>query len=355
MGQFEVGTSMDYMDTENKHIEVLIARFLAGDAAREELDELTAWIDRNQENLAYFLKMKNIWDTTHPAFDPRSIHAGEALNDLWIRIGKARRKRMGRMLVGIWPRIAAVIALPLLAATVWMGVQHIRRNNHEVAYQEVTVLYGTRSTVTLSDGSTVWLNGGSRLKYPVSFGRNVRTVEMDGEAYFKVTADKESPFIVRTARADVTAVGTKFNVEAYSGDSLLAVTLAEGGVEVALPGTSEMLKPRERLVYDASTGRHSIYLGDTYKWCAWKDGVLAFRNDPLNYVFKRLGQTYNIDFIVDKSIEDHIYYATFEGESLDKILSLLEKSAPIRFRRLSEETEKNDFSHRQRIEVKIRE
>lgn len=354
MGYFDVGTSMNCMDTENKHIEVLIARFLAGDTAREESDELTAWIDSSRENLDYFLKMKNIWDATHPAFDPRSIHAGEALSRVRMRIGKARRERLGRMVLGMWQRVAAVIALPLLVVTVWLSVQHIRRSGYRDTYQEVTSLYGTRSTVTLSDGSIVCLNGGSRLRYPVVFGRNARVIEMEGEAYFKVTANKEHPFVVRTSQADVMAVGTEFNVEAYGNDSLLAVTLAEGVVDVVLPGTTATLTPRERLVYDAGSGLHNIYLGDTYKWCAWKDGVLAFRNDPLSYVFKRLGQTYNIDFIVDKSIENHIYYATFEGESLDKILSLLEKSAPIRFRRISKEGGKNDFCHRQCIEVKIK-
>ena len=178
---------------------------------------------------------------------------------------------------------------------------------------------------------------------------------MEGEAYFAVESNPTNPFIVKAPGFTVRATGTAFNVEAYPGEETASITLAEGVVDVAIGGKSVTLQPRERLIYNRATCEHGIYLGDTFKWTSWKDGILAFRNDPLCYVFKRLEQTYNVDFVIrDPDIENYIYHATFEGESLDEILNLLERSAPIVCRKSGQRKVENDLYQKQTIEVVLR-
>lgn len=338
------------MSTEKEHIEQLITRNLSAEASHKEFEELARWIGQSYENLNRFMELKNVWDAAHPAFDLQGVHPDDALKKVQSRIAQARRQRLGRKLLDGWRWIAAVIAIPLLVSTIWFSMRG-ERGADAPHYQEVTALYGTRTRIVLPDSSVAWLNGGSNMRYPSAFTDGARMIEMEGEAYFQVSADEQYPFVVRTARMDVVATGTEFNVEAFADENQTAVTLTKGAVSVNIAGKQANMAPNERLVYEHATEQYRVFKGDTYKWCSWKDGVLAFRNDPLSYVFKRLGQVHNIEFIVDPSIEKHIYYATFENESLDRILSLLEKSAPIRCRILSDNENRADYREKQRIEV----
>lgn len=105
-------------------------------------------------------------------------------------------------------------------------------------------------------------------------------------------------------------------------------------------------------MYNLGTALYNVNKTNTYKWCSWKDGILIFRDDPLEYVFKRLGQTYNVEFILkDAELGKYSYKATFEGESLNEILRLLEMSAPIRCKEVSNRNTNNEKFEKQRIEV----
>ncbi len=232
--------------------------------------------------------------------------------------------------------VAAILAVPLIACTLWLSIRLGGISRQAVAVHEISALPGTVTKVSLPDGTIAWLNGGSSLKYPEKFTRKTRELSMSGEAYFEVNSDRMHPFTVHTSSLDVTAVGTSFNVQAYQTDSLVSVTLAEGIVEVDMKDAEATLVPGSRVIYNINSGTHEISSGEPYRWCSWKDGVLMFRNDPLSYVFKRLGQIYNTEFIVDEDIQDDPYYATFKNDPLDRILVLLSKTAPISYRSAGE-------------------
>ena len=131
------------------------------------------------------------------------------------------------------------------------------------------------------------------------------------------------------------------------------VTLVKGKVAVTLDQKKTIsLSPGEKIDYNLATSLYNVNKTNTYKWCSWKDGILIFRDDPLEYVFKRLGQTYNVEFILkDAELGKYSYKATFEGESLNEILRLLEMSAPIRCKEVSNRNTNNEKFEKQRIEV----
>ena len=133
---------------------------------------------------------------------------------------------------------------------------------------------------------------------------------------------------------EVKATGTAFNVEGYSNDTINAVTMVNGVVEVELDRSKERLnlKPGQRINYNTKRQNYRVEEVDTYKWCAWKDGKLIFRDEPLDDVFRKIGQVYNADIVVmDKDLAKHMYRATFQGETLDEILRLMKLTVPMKY------------------------
>ncbi|MDR1331742.1 MAG: DUF4974 domain-containing protein [Tannerella sp.] len=284
-----------------------------------------------------------------PAFAPDDIDVRAAERRVAGLIGASRPMRRA----AVWfQRVAAVLVIPLLAVSVYLAVDDLP-GARGAALQEVTVPCGTLSLVSLPDGSQVWLNGGSTLTYPVAFGGGRRSVALDGEAYFEVQSDAKNPFTVETEQMVLTATGTTFNVEAWPADSVTFVTMLNGRIDVAFSRTAPFtMEAGQRASYNCQTGRSEVTAADAYRWCAWKDGLTVFRDDPLSYVFKRLSRTFNVDIHVkNPEIASDLYRATFEDESLDEILRLLEQTAPIRFVQHRRERNVDHLYARKQIDV----
>lgn len=335
---------------ENYEIEELIAKQFSGSITPQEKVMLIVWLNKSVENKLYYTQLKNIWQNSHPAFNPDEIDVITAEARVMNKIS-TRRWTHAPVIIW-WQRIAAILILPVI---MMMGYLLYNQTSDKtaIAYQEITSPFGISSKVDLPDGSTVWLNSGSKLKYPVVFASDVRNVYLSGEAFFKVHSDKSHPFIVATDHVKVRATGTQFNVEAYKSDSITAVTLVEGKVNVDFNcGSKEELLPNQRIVLNSISNNYQLVETDAKRWGLWKDGVLAFRNEPLEDVFKRIGRTYNVDIKVnDPVVARQLYRATFEGESFEEILRLLKLSAPIQYKRIGREKQKDNVFNKDKIEV----
>ena len=314
------------------NIVALIVKSFSGVVTQNETIMINNWVLESPLNLSYYQELKNIWQVSHPVFLPKDIHVSAAEIKIMKQI--QNKQFINSKLFVVWQRVAAIIIIPI---TVLMGYLFYQQSSHStvIAFQEVTSPFGMSSKIDLPDGSTVWLNSGSKLKYPVVFAKAERKVYLSGEAFFKVQSDKSHPFIVSTAKLNVKAVGTQFNVEAYLTDSVTAVTLMKGKVSVNMyDNKNEQLQPNERLVLNSISKTYCITQTDAH-WGMWKDGILAFRDESLEDVFKRIGRIYNVDIKVkDPVVARQIYRATFEGESFDEILRLLKISAPIRYKKI---------------------
>jgi ferric-dicitrate binding protein FerR (iron transport regulator) len=191
-----------------------------------------------------------------------------------------------------------------------------------------------RSSLTLPDGTKVWLNAGSKLNYPVSFSERYRVVNLEGEAYFEVKEDKKWPFVVHSGNMNVVVTGTTFNCNAYPENEQIQTVLVEGQVTV-LNGSatvSKVLQPNEMASFNNISQEVSKTKIDPEKYIAWKSGKLMFRDDKMNLVVEKLERWYNVEFeIKDPEIIDYVYTATFIDESLDQVLKMLSLSAPIRY------------------------
>lgn len=328
---YRISLNGSKMNTENK-IDSLIAKCFSGEINSSEKAEVNSWLQESDENKQYFQQLYNVWNSTHPAFDPSTIDVNAALETVSRKIKNNKRQHHVSIKV-MWQRVAAILILPLM---LFMGYYMInnKKDLANVNFREVISPYGSRLKVDLPDGSVVWLNSGSKLKYPTAFNKGERDVYLSGEAYFQVHSDKSNPFIVSTDKAKVKATGTAFNVESYSTDTIVAVTLIHGKVDVKIKGEEPIvLHPNQRLCFNSISNTYRLTDEDANKWAGWKDGILIFKDDRLDIIFKRIGIYYNVDFdIKDKELAAQHYRATFNNKSLAEILRVLKLTAPVKYK-----------------------
>lgn len=219
-----------------------------------------------------------------------------------------------------------------------------KSTTYEPQYHTVTNPRGSKSvSIRLSDGSTVWLNAGSSVTYPVIFEKNERNVELSGEGYFDVVKAPSLPFIVKTAAFDIKVLGTAFNVRAYTNESNSQTTLLRGSVEVIIKNKNRnkvILVPNEKVVVQNNTStsdKHPV-LKSGYKLLnvainkkdsivaetEWTKNRLAFKQEKFEDIIPVLERWYNIKIEVRQSVSaSRLYNGTFENDSLKDVLESL--------------------------------
>lgn len=257
--------------------------------------------------------------------------------------------------LGNWVRTAAaVLLIPALIASFTFFKTLKDWNNLPVEQVELMSAYGLVSKVTLSDGTEIWLNSGSRITYPRRFTNGERIVTLSGEAYFKVKADKSRRFDVLTSNGlKVSAYGTEFNVNAYEEDAHIETTLAKGNVEVSLIGqpSARTLRPGQQVIFNKKNNNMEVEKVNLMVETSWKDGKMVFRRAGMNEITQRLARRYNVDIRLEgKELYDYKYSATFTHETLDEILQLLEKTAPIKCR-IIEPRQSKDYTYSKRTVI----
>lgn len=175
----------------------------------------------------------------------------------------------------------------------------------------------------LSDGTGVWLNAATTLRYPVAFGAE-RVVEVDGEAYFEVARDVARPFRVKKGEMEVQVLGTNFNVHAYSDEESVRITLLEGGVRVKTGGGVEVLSPGEAAVV-AGGKIDRDPRADVAMALAWKNGLFDFNNSDIRDILRQMGRWYGIDVVYQGKVSVETYRGRISRElALGEVLKILE-------------------------------
>lgn len=160
---------------------------------------------------------------------------------------------------------------------------------------------GRRSSLVLADGSKIWINAGSVLRFPSSFTKEDRTIYVNGEIYIEVAKDKDRPFYVQTQKFKVNVLGTKFNVSAYDNEEVQSVVLVEGNVAVNTDNTKRFtLAPNQQLVMEQDM--HSIRQVNALDHISWKDGIFQFNGETVEQVMNRLGRYYNMSINCNPAI-----------------------------------------------------
>lgn len=302
-------------------------KYFEGIASPEEEEVVYRWLDASSENEEELLKEREFFDAMIFAgsADERTEGKKLALN---VNKGPFIRPWMREVL-----KVAAVVAV-----TVACGLYFYVSEKKELlaAMNTITVPAGQRVNLTLSDGTTVWLNARSEMVYPAVFSGAKREVKLDGEGYFEVKHDKESPFVVHTRKCDIEVLGTKFNVEAYSDSEEFSTSLMEGSVKVtdnSAVSASVLLKPDQEV--HLKDGRLLISSIDDYDHFRWRDGLVCFDNIAFHELMKRFEKCYGISIVVEnKNLEGYSCSGKFRiSDGLDNALRILQRNAKYTFER----------------------
>lgn len=240
----------------------------------------------------------------------------------------------------IWgARVAAILVIPLLFAVVWM---YQKNSSIQSAYDQVVQEHqinpvtvkapmGGMVDVQLPDGTKVWLNAGSEIKYPARFSGLQREVSMVGEVFFDVQK-ADAPFVVNNPGPQIKVYGTQFNVNAYDNEEHVIVALAEGNISLNVNNQEQFLKPGEVSVFNKRGRKLSIKQQSIDQFISWRSGKLIFRDATLSAITRTLERRYNAKIhIADTEIANYTYNAIIRGETFEQILELLTLTAPIKY------------------------
>jgi|WetSurMetagenome_2_1015567.scaffolds.fasta_scaffold04515_4 transmembrane sensor len=339
----------------------IFLKYLRGTGSDEDRKMVIHWMEAQANENELLEESFKYWDAIDLNMEIPEYQSDHLLNRLYHFI----RLEEGKLINGIKPktrfisylsRIAAVITVPLLITTLAFYFQN-RSYRKTVSWTEIHAPYGTRADFSLPDGSKGTLNGGSTLKFPILFMGKTRVVELAGEAYFDVVSDKKKPFIVSTKDINVNVTGTSFNVMAYADEHVTEVTLKRGKVEVFkkkdnLPVSIGVLKPYEISIYNSSSDSAQIKSAKTMDNLSWLDGKLIFRYEPFEKVIYEINRWYNVDIVIkDKLLFSYVYYGTFQNETLDEVLKLLQYTSPIIYKDFERQKNPDGTFNKRRIEV----
>lgn len=275
----------------------------------------------------------------------------------WEQLRKRITSDRNRRLFFNYLRNTAAILLPLFLVYQYTLYPILKKSGSIVETITVTSAPGMVTKTILPDGSEVWLNALSSLTYPQRFTEKERRVQLSGEAYFKVTSDKKHRFNVETPqKMVVSAYGTEFNVNAYESEATHEVTLASGQVEVSSEigsKATETLVVDEKAILQVKTGNIHVVTADTYVETAWKDGRMVFRREKLDKIATRLSHKFGVDIHLEGDrLKEYEYTATFTEETLEDILDLLKRSAPITYSICKQKQLNNETFTRRKVTIK---
>lgn len=196
------------------------------------------------------------------------------------------------------------------------------QNADKVAFNYLSIPRGGQFFIKLSDGTEVWLNSESQLKYPVNFKEGeTRKVELVyGEAYFKVTPSSEnkgSNFIVYNQSQEIEVLGTQFNLKAYRDESHIYTTLVEGKVAISSSGKHQKLLPNQQSNLDLVNKHISIIKVDVYAETSWRNGIFSFREKPLKDIMKVISRWYDVDVVFENKELENITFKGVLGKNQD--------------------------------------
>jgi len=317
----------------------LFDKYISNTASSSEIDSFFEWVLKKSQSKDSILLFQNYWkkgNTEKQITDKdKNVQLDKIHHQLNLRNKNTPLKSKRGILISFLSKAAAIILIPIL--TLFVYTQYFETNNttivpHKIVMNEVISPIGSRITLELSDGTKVWLNHGSKLIYPQQFSKEKRVVKLVGEGYFDVFHNPEKPFIVETSNAQVVALGTQFNVNAYPNERVISATLKSGKIVFKADNKPEIeVKPGQKLRWNKQNKTAKLKDVDADKYIAWKDGKLVFEDDSFKYIANRLSRWYNVDIEFDSpKINELTYTATFIDEPLYQILEMMEIVSPIK-------------------------
>jgi len=303
----------------------LIARYLAGECNNDEKQQVQQWASEHPDLMDEHTKL---WQhVPNEEFNPDVEHALKKVNQ---RIDSKKKNTPQRLYLIVGSAAAAVILLLISV----IGIQYWEASNDITTSSTLLALEtGINETIEyeLPDGSKVWLNQTSVVRYPEAFTGDTREIHLEGEAFFDISPDANKPFIIHANNTQTRVVGTSFGIRAVKGEEEVVVTVSTGIINLSTEGKTEHIELRK--------GEQGICLPKQQvleknanpdpNLLAWKTKILIFKQSTLTEVAKVIENTYHTPVTVDPSIAGLQLTSTFEQRSLDEVMKIIELSLQV--------------------------
>jgi ferric-dicitrate binding protein FerR (iron transport regulator) len=333
----------------------LLKKYCSNCCTEEELSSVLAWFEESARTSGGKSLLFKIWEDLPDEDCNLKINFDLLLDRIHHEVNLAQSKKLlekadqniikfkrRENFMNILTRTAAILMLPVLSFGLYMSFKYqsakYGQASVNLAYNEVFSSVDAITKVTLPDGSNVWLNHNSSLKYPAMFHGNTRSVELIGEGYFEVVHNSKIPFIVKAGEIQIKALGTTFNIMAYSDEDRIETSLIIGRVELQHPDPNGKLisllkmKPTDLAIFQISNNEISTRTIDDDRYFSWKDGKLVFNKEPMGEAVKKLSRWFNVDIQVkDPELLDLTYTATFVHETLPQVMELIALVSPVSY------------------------
>lgn len=342
-------------------------KYLEGTILKTDEVILIQWLKNNPEYVEELRDFYQVWKLTELAgkINPQDLEKQWAtLLQNVINI-KGKSTNSNNLFLYWLPRVAAVF---LLGAIVSFAVSYQLFNlpDSQLVYHEISSPAGAKSKVTLPDGSSVWLNAGSNLRYSNLYGKRNREIELSGEAFFDVAKDKRKVFLVKTSDLNIKAYGTSFNVKSYPEENTVETTLIEGSIGVTRSRFSSkkndevLLEPNQRVVYykpvkavkqpeqvnsvsqpeavvETRPKQKLTYLIskgiEAEQFTSWKDGTLLISSKTLYDLAVILERKYDVKIhFEDVKIKNFKFTGTLENETIEQVIEAIGMAANIDYK-----------------------
>jgi ferric-dicitrate binding protein FerR (iron transport regulator) len=326
-------------NTENIPDE-LIFKVLNNETSESENMIFQDWINHSPQNQKIFLQIEQLWKKSKGVGDYYNINQEYA----WDIIRKKITKKPRQVILQSVLKIAAVVAIAYLLGGFTMYLIQPKPQQGISESKEISVKapLGSKTEIELSDGTKVWLNSGSEVRYPTIFDRTKRDIYLTGEAFFDVEKNKEAPFFVHTDDVEIKVLGTSFNVKSYPEEDLVETTLVEGVINMNKKGSSQVLqlKPKEKATFikniEKLPGEERFIVTeniDTELYSSWKSGKLVFKREKFGDLMVKLERWYNVHITVgNKKLHEERITGAFENESIEQALEALKISVPFSYK-----------------------
>jgi ferric-dicitrate binding protein FerR (iron transport regulator) len=307
-----------------------IIKFIKKELTPEEETVILEWIGESEENRRRYNDLKNLWALSAMNSDswPSLVMNTDERDDQ--DYGFQIRNRLLSLC-----KYAAVVVVTFGLSLCLSHLDFIPRGKKETGYHTISAPLGQATDVILVDGSEITLNSGTELVYSVNYSEKNRRVSLTGEAFFKVRSDKNSPFTVTASGIDIVATGTSFNVDAYTQDRQVNVTLVEGSVNLfSQEGESLVtLKPGENVRIDILSQEMEVTRVDTRFYTSWQQGMITFSNRRLEDIVRDLERWYSVEIIFTNDACKEIRYSgtILKHKPVDQVLEILRLTSDFKF------------------------
>ncbi len=314
------------MDENTTYYEVLIARYLSGEATPGELSALSAWLMEDAGNQRFFREIRNSWALQQAMHVEDAVDPETEWEAMARKIGIAERpvsrtlgKRTRRYMIG-----AAALALLLILPSVIYFLFFMQAREDVLAAEDHVV------ESVLPDGTSVALNSGAVLHFPTRFTGKERKVSLEGEAYFDVVHNEKKAFVIEADDMQLRVLGTSFYVNTHAAGNTMEVVLISGSVQIEYNGRQMVLEPGEKAVVLRQEGEIVKQPHSDPNLLAWKTRKLSFDNTPMSRIVELLEKVYHKEIVVmNPEINNCRITATFEGQSLEAVLLVLQSTIDI--------------------------